>query len=71
MTITTARSEWKHPMIIDASVLNKLENLLIENLSAPKIKVSCSDDVDHEFTSMSSLEQYENTKRSKIESIRN
>lgn len=67
---TTAKSEWKHPMVVDGESLTKIEKLLKSKVGQPTISASCTDNTDHEFTSVNTLLKYENSKRSRIESIR-
>jgi|LSQX01.2.fsa_nt_gb hypothetical protein len=67
---TTARLEWKHPMLLDEASLGKIEAILKRSVGKPTITVSCADNTEHEFTSVGALAKYENSKGSRIESIR-
>ncbi|MDO8846095.1 hypothetical protein [Methylicorpusculum sp.] len=67
---TTAKTKWKHPMVIDDVVLFKVESLLQSRVAKPIITASCADSTDHEFSTVNALLKFENAKNSRIESVR-
>jgi len=67
---TTAKSEWKHPMVVTEEALGKIEAVIKRDVAKPEISVSCADNTEHTFSSVNALTKYENTAGSQIESIR-
>ena len=57
-------------MVVDADLLTKIEATLKRSVAKATIGVTCSDNTDHEFTSVSTLLKYENPKGSHIEAVR-
>lgn len=67
---TTAKSEWKHPLVVTEEALRKIETVIKRKVAEPEITISCVDNTEHTFSSVSALTKYENTRETRIESIR-